>query len=102
MNNAKFSFSVDKKYTPRAILIDSECAVLDEIRQSSLGKLFKAGNILHDKQGTGGTFSKGRYGLDSNFIKQTLEAIRKEAESCDNVAFQFVYSTSGGTGSGLR
>lgn len=94
--------AAEKTYVPRAILVDSECSVLDEIRQGPLGKIFKSSNVLHDKFGSGGLYSTGRYGLDSKFIDQILEAIRKEAESCSNVSFQFVNSLGGGTGSGLR
>jgi len=37
-----FSYNnTEKKYVPRAILIDSESSVLDEIKQSELGKMFK-------------------------------------------------------------
>jgi hypothetical protein len=97
-----FSYNnTEKKYVPRAILVDSECSVLDEIKQSELGKLFKPANIIHDKRGTGGIWAAGRYGLDSKFLNSVHEAIRKEAESCDLIGFQFVNSLGGGTGSGL-
>ncbi|RMZ93635.1 tubulin beta, partial [Brachionus plicatilis] len=43
LGNSEFVFNVnqsDRKYVPRAILVDSESSVLDEIRQSHLSNLF--------------------------------------------------------------
>lgn len=36
----------DNRYRPRAILVDLDCSGLDQIKQSSLGKLFKQQNII--------------------------------------------------------
>lgn len=102
--NSELLFSCnqsDKKYVPRAILVDSESSVLDEIRQSHLSKLFKKSNIINENKGSGGLWATGRFGLDSEFESAIMESIRKEAESSDKVMFQFINAIGGGTGSGL-
>ena len=46
---------VKKKYTPRAILVDLESTVLDEIKQGPYRNLFKSENIIHGK------FTNGKF-----------------------------------------
>lgn len=104
MANSNFLFNAkksEKKYIPRAILIDSESSVLDEIRQSHLSNLFNNSNIISENKGTGGLWPVGYHGLDHGFKQSILESIRKEAESSDKVMFQFINAIGGGTGSGL-
>ena len=82
-------------------MVDQEDGVLDSVRGSQWGPLFRSDNFVNDKHGGSGTYAKGRYAYGFDLKESTLDAFRREAERCDEMeAYQFVYSLGGGTGSG--
>ncbi|PVU94743.1 hypothetical protein BB561_002293 [Smittium simulii] len=100
--NVYFEESHTKRYVPRAVLIDLEASVIDTIRASPFGKLFRPENIVTGSTGAGNNWAKGYYTEGAELIDETLEITRKEIEKCDLLSgFQFTHSIGGGTGSGL-
>ena len=96
-----FFNETEKKYTPRAILIDTEPTAIEEIMVKPFSKLFLPDNILYDREGTGNVYSKGYY-CSQDLFMSISDVVHKEVEKCDCFqGFQFVHSVSGGTGSGL-
>jgi len=90
------------KYVPRALLVDLEPGVLNDIKSGNLGSLFRPENMIHATNGAGNNWAKGHYTEGSELVDQVLDVVRKEVESCDCLqGFQFTHSLGGGTGSGM-
>jgi len=90
------------KFVPRALLVDLEPGVLNDIKSGQLGSLFRPDNMIHGTNGAGNNWAKGHYTEGSELVDQVLDVVRKEVESCDCLqGFQFTHSLGGGTGSGM-
>ncbi len=90
------------RYIPRAILIDLEPGVLDSIRASHIGELFRPDNFVCGTTGAGNNWAKGHYTEGCDLLDEALDVIRREAEGCDSLqGFQCCHSLGGGTGSGM-
>jgi len=100
--NVYFSEACGSRYVPRAIMLDLEPSVLDQIYSSSVGSLFKPDAAVRGTSGAGNNWAKGHYTEGAELIDQALDVARKEVEDCDCLqGFQFVHSIGGGTGSGM-
>jgi len=92
----------DPTYVPRAINFDLEMGVLDAIKKSNLGGLFKKANMIAGQIGAGNNWAKGHYTEGAELIDAVMDAARREAENCDTLqGFQVTQSLGGGTGSGM-
>lgn len=90
------------KYVPRALLVDLEPMVLDNIQAGPMGSLFHPDNYVRGKNGAGNNWAKGYYTEGAELVETVLEVMRKEVENCDCLqGFQLQHSLGGGTGSGL-
>ena len=90
------------KYTPRAILVDLDAEVLDQVQSTAISQSMDRDNFIGGKSQTGNIYSKGFYSEGSFIIDEVLEAVQKQSEMCDSLhGFQLCHSISGGTGSGL-
>jgi len=100
--NVYFSEACGSRYVPRAIMLDLEPSVLDQIYSSDVGSLFKPDAAVRGTSGAGNNWAKGHYTEGAELIDQALDVARKEVEDCDCLqGFQFVHSIGGGTGSGM-
>ena len=70
-------------FTPRAILVDLEPGVLDQVRSGPQGNLFLPDNFIFGSKSTGNNFAKGRYTDGQDLLEQTMDLVRKEIEFCD-------------------
>jgi tubulin beta len=97
-----YSESASGKYVPRAINFYLEMGVLDSIRRSAIGKLFKPANMIAGQSGAGNNWAKGHYTEGAELIDTVMDHGRREAENCDTLqGFQVTQSLGGGTGSGM-
>jgi len=97
-----FNEAKDGKYVPRALLVDLEPGVINEIKGGPLGSLFRPDNMLHATNGAGNNWAKGHYTEGSELVDAVLDVVRKEVEGCECLqGFQFTHSLGGGTGSGM-
>jgi len=97
-----YSESSSGKYVPRAINFDLEAGVIDAIKRSSFGKLFKPANMITGQSGAGNNWAKGHYTEGAELIDTVMDHGRREAENCDTLqGFQVTQSLGGGTGSGM-
>ncbi|ETS85224.1 Tubulin beta chain [Pestalotiopsis fici W106-1] len=89
-------------HTPRAIFVDLEPSMIDEVRSGGYGKSFRPDNFISGEYGGGGNWAQGHYGRGAELTENVLDAVRREAESCDCLqGFQICHSIGGGTGAGL-
>lgn len=90
------------KYTPRAIFVDLEPTVLDEIRTGSFRHLFHPEQLISGKEDAANNYARGHYTVGKEHIDRVLERIRKQAENCTGLqGFLVFHSFGGGTGSGF-
>jgi len=90
------------KYVPRAVIVDLEPGVIDDIQGSALGNLFRPGNIVAGASGAGNNWAKGHYTEGAELVEDVIEIVRREVEGCESLqGFQLTHSLGGGTGSGM-
>ncbi|SAM08459.1 hypothetical protein [Absidia glauca] len=100
--NVYYNEGSSGKYVPRSVLVDLEPAVLDSIRGSEYGRLFRPDNFVAGQSGAGNSWARGYYTEGAELVESVLDVIRKEAEHADCLqGFQMSHSLGGGTGSGL-
>ncbi|POY72048.1 hypothetical protein BMF94_4918 [Rhodotorula taiwanensis] len=97
-----FNEASDRKFVPRAVLVDLEPGTMDAIRTSPLGGLFRPDNYIHAQSSAGNNWAKGHYTEGAELVDNVMDTIRREAENCDCLqGFQLTHSLGGGTGSGM-
>ncbi|XP_043917840.1 tubulin epsilon chain [Protopterus annectens] len=86
----------------RAVLIDMEEGVVNELLQGPLQEVFDTKQLITDVSGSGNNWAVGHNVYGSQYRDQILEKLRKTAEHCDCLqCFFVIHSMGGGTGSGL-
>jgi tubulin beta len=97
-----FKEAGEKRFVPRAALVDLEPGTLDVIKANPIGKMFKPDNFVFGASGAGNNWAKGHYTEGAELIDEVVDVVRRETESCDcPQGFQITHSLGGGTGSGL-
>jgi tubulin alpha len=90
------------KYVPRAIFVDLEPSVTDEIRNGEYKKLFHPDQIISGKEDAANNYARGHYTVGKDLVDQTLDRIRKLADQCTGLqGFLIFHAVGGGTGSGF-
>lgn len=97
-----FSEGATGRHFPRAVMIDLEPGVLDAIRASPMGPVFRPDNFVKGQSSAGNNWAKGHYTEGAELIESAMNVVRREVESCDVLqGFQLTHSLGGGTGSGM-
>uniref|UniRef100_A0A914C672 Tubulin alpha chain n=1 Tax=Acrobeloides nanus TaxID=290746 RepID=A0A914C672_9BILA len=90
------------RYVPRAIFVDLEPSVIDEIRTGNYSKLFHPEQLINGKEDAANNYARGHYTVGKELIDPVLERMRRTIESCDSFqGFLTFHSFGGGTGSGF-
>ena len=87
----------------RALLVDMEEGVVNQIFKSDIGGLFNRDRqVISDVSGSGNNWAHGHEVYGPKYHEEILEKIRWEVEECDSIqSFFLLHSLGGGTGSGL-
>ena len=89
-------------FTPRALFVDLEPSVVDEIKSGPYYKLFNKSYLLTGKEDAANNYARGHYTIGKEQIKQAMDKIRKMAEAANALqGFLILHSFGGGTGSGF-
>ena len=90
------------KHVPRAVFVDLEPTVVDEVRTGTYRQLFHPNQLLSGKEDAANNYARGHYTIGMEIVHATMEAIRKLAENCSGLqGFLVFHSIGGGTGSGF-
>ncbi|KAI8371447.1 tubulin gamma chain [Radiomyces spectabilis] len=93
----------DEHYIPRALLLDLEPRVINNIRDSPFANLYNPENIFmsNDGGGAGNIWSYG-YSQGEKVYEDIMDMVDREADGSDSLeGFMLLHSIAGGTGSGL-
>ena len=86
----------------RAVLIDTEEGVVNEIMKGPLSEVFDHRQYVTDVSGAGNNWAVGHMFYGQKYHDSISELVRKNAECCDSLeSFFIMHSMGGGTGSGL-
>lgn len=98
-----FHATTGGQYVPRAVFVDTEPSVINELRAGNMRKLFHPDSMLSFKQDAKSNFFEGRTIASAFKIQEVVvDRIRLAAELCNNLQGFFAFhSFGGGTGSGV-
>ena len=100
--NTFFSETGAGKHVPRAVFVDLEPGVCDEVRTGTYRQLYHPEQIISGKEDAANNYARGHYTIGKEIIDLVLDRLRKLADNCTGLqGFLIFHSTGGGTGSGL-
>ncbi|KAH0510677.1 Tubulin alpha-1B chain [Microtus ochrogaster] len=100
--NTFFSETGAGKHVPRAVFVDLEPTVIDEVRTGTYRQLFHPEQLITGKEDAANNYARGHYTIGKEIIDLVLDRIRKLADQCTGLqGFLVFHSFGGGTGSGF-
>jgi tubulin alpha len=97
-----FDESSSGTYVPRAVMIDLEPTVINQVRMGDYGKLYHPDFLISGKEDAANNYARGHYTVGKDLLDVSLGRIRKLADQCDKLqGFLIFHSLGGGTGSGF-
>ncbi|XP_050982729.1 tubulin, alpha 4 like isoform X1 [Labeo rohita] len=97
-----FSETGAGKYVPRAVFIDLEPTVVDEIRNGHYRQLYHPEQLISGKEDAANNYARGHYTIGKEIVDSVLDRMRKMADQCTGLqGFLIFHSFGGGTGSGF-
>ncbi|XP_003387185.1 PREDICTED: tubulin alpha-1 chain-like [Amphimedon queenslandica] len=90
------------KYVPRAVFVDLEPSVVDEVRTGKYRQLFHPEQLVTGKEDAANNFARGHFTVGREKIDEVVDRVGKLTEQCNSLQGFFVFrSFGGGTGSGF-
>merc|ERR1711963_470515 len=100
--NTFFSETGGGKHVPRAVFVDLEPSVIDEVRTGVYRQLFHPEQLVTGKEDAANNYARGHYTIGKEIVDLVLERIRKLADNCTGLqGFLVFHSFGGGTGFGF-
>ncbi len=100
--NTFFAETSSGKHVPRAIFVDLEPSVVDEVRTGTYRDLFHPEQLISGKEDAANNYARGHYTIGREQIDMTVDRIRRLADACTGLqGFLVFHSFGGGTGSGF-
>jgi len=100
--NTFFSETGAGKHVPRAVFIDLEPTVVDEVRTGEYRQLYHPEQLITGKEDAANNYARGHYTIGRDLVDVCLDRIRKLADQCSGLqGFLIFHSVGGGTGSGF-
>merc|ERR1712159_157800 len=100
--NTFFSETGAGKHVPRAVFVDLEPTVADEIRTGTYRQLYHPEQLISGKEDAANNYARGHYTIGKEIVDLVLDRIRKLADQCTGLqGFLAFHAFGGGTGSGF-
>ncbi|XP_011497596.1 PREDICTED: tubulin alpha-1C chain-like [Ceratosolen solmsi marchali] len=97
-----FVDTVTGKKKPRALMIDLEPTVIDEIRTGKYRQLYHPEQLINGKEDAANNYARGYYSVGQELLDVVTDRIRVFVEQCQSLqGFFLFHSFGGGTGSGF-
>ncbi|CAL8084801.1 unnamed protein product [Calicophoron daubneyi] len=101
-NQTFFQDTPTGQQVPRAVILDLEPTVVDEIRTGVYRGLFHPDQLITSIEDASNNYARGYYSIGRLISKRFLAQVRKAVEACDMFqGFFVINSFGGGTGSGF-
>jgi tubulin alpha len=96
-----FFAEAGKQHVPRAVFVDLEPTVIDEIKVGPYRQMFNPDSMITGKEDAANNYARGHYTVGKEIIDVVLDKIRRLADQCGGLQGFFIYhAVGGGTGSG--
>ncbi|XP_010139959.1 PREDICTED: tubulin alpha-5 chain [Buceros rhinoceros silvestris] len=82
------------KHVPRAIFVDLEPTVIDEVRGGVYRQLFHPEQLITGKEDAANNYARGHYTIGKEIIDQVLDRIRKLADQCTGLQGFLVFHSA--------
>lgn len=97
-----FSDTQNGRVVPRALFVDLEPTVIDEIRTSPYKNLYNPSQMITGKEDAANNYARGHYTVGKQIVDSVMLQVRKLAEKCESFQGFLIYNSfGGGTGSGF-
>lgn len=97
-----FSETEHGNHVPRALMVDLEPTVVDEIRKGSYRNLYHPSQLITGKEDAANNYARGYYSVGKSMLEKVLNRIRLLADQCTGLqGFILFHCFGGGTGSGF-
>ncbi len=97
-----FSETGTGKHVPRAVFVDLEPTVVDEVRTGAYKHLFHPEQLITGKEDAANNYARGHYTIGKEIVDMVLDRLRRCADNCSGLqGFLIFHSFGGGTGSGF-
>lgn len=91
-----------KNLKARAIVVDMEEGVTNQLLKSDIGEIFDQKSFINDVSGAGNNWAHGFHEYGKRYRNVIADQIKRALEQCDSPqSFFLLHSLGGGTGSGL-
>uniref|UniRef100_M4CDH9 Tubulin alpha chain n=1 Tax=Brassica campestris TaxID=3711 RepID=M4CDH9_BRACM len=84
--NTFFSETGAGKHVPRAVFVDLEPTVIDEVRTGTYRQLFHPEQLISGKEDAANNFARGHYTVGKEIVDLCLDRVRKLADNCTGCA----------------
>jgi len=100
--NTFFSETSSGKHVPRAVFVDLEPTVVDEVRTGTYRQLFHPEQLITGKEDAANNYARGHYTVGKELIDVVMDKIKKLTRNCSGLqGFLISRALGGGTGSGF-
>merc|ERR1712134_207353 len=84
--NTFFSETGSGKHVPRAVFVDLEPTVIDEVRTGTYRQLFHPEQLVTGKEDAANNYARGHYTIGKEIVDLVLDRIRKLADNCTGLS----------------
>ena len=93
--NTFFTETEKGKHVPRAILVDLEPTVVDEIRTGKYKQLYHPEQLVTGKEDAANNYARGHYSVGKDTLRLLNDQIRKLADGCNGLQGFLVFHSFG-------
>lgn len=83
--NTFFSETGAGRLVPRALFVDLEPTVIDEVRKGTYRGLYHPEDLITGKEDASNNYARGYYTIGRELIEIVLDRVRKLADSCEGL-----------------
>uniref|UniRef100_A0A8C5N8D0 Tubulin/FtsZ GTPase domain-containing protein n=1 Tax=Gouania willdenowi TaxID=441366 RepID=A0A8C5N8D0_GOUWI len=89
--NTFFSETGTGKRVPRALYVDLEPTVIDEVRTGTYRQLFHPDQLITGKEDAANNYARGHYTIGKEIIELVMDRTRKMADQCTGLQGFLIY-----------
>ena len=93
--NTFFSETGAGKHVPRAVFVDLEPTVIDEVRTGTYRSLFHPEQLVTGKEDAANNYARGHYTIGKEIVDLVLDRVRKLADNCTGLQGFLVFHSFG-------